>query len=121
MACLDQGGLAKPAGYDLRLVSGGVSFQSRISSNHRIFTDQITEAKMLERIQEGVTCRCCHREIKIDDEILERCVRIERGDFYWGDHREDDNIKCDIFICKTCYLEDEDLCRFFNRIGMRVR
>jgi|LUMF01.1.fsa_nt_gb hypothetical protein len=32
-----------------------------------------------------------------------------------------DNIKFLRMICETCFLEDGDLCRFFNKLGLRVR
>lgn len=72
------------------------------------------------RRREGCQCDVCGEDIAINDGQLDRCARIERGDFDLTD-RANDNIKFDLFICQKCFLEDEDLCRFFNRLGRRVR
>lgn len=75
---------------------------------------------MALREQVATTCDVCGSVINQTDGILDRCARIERGDFDLRD-RTNDNIKADTFICQKCYLEDRDLCAFFNRIGRRVR
>ena len=67
-----------------------------------------------------VTCEVCNVVIPQVDGLLDRCCRIERGDFDLTD-RSNDNIKFDVFICQQCFMEDPTLCLFFNRIGMRVR
>lgn len=72
------------------------------------------------RRREGCRCDVCGGDIPVNDGILDRCARIERGDFDL-ENRSNDNVKFDLFICQTCYLEDGDLCRFFNRLGRRVR
>lgn len=68
----------------------------------------------------NVTCDVCGSEIGQTDGMLDRCCRIERGDFDLED-RANDNVKVDMFICQQCYLEDPLLCAFFNSIGRRVR
>lgn len=32
-----------------------------------------------------------------------------------------ENIKFSRMICGKCFMEDEELCRFFNKLGLRVR
>ena len=70
-----------------------------------------------------INCQVCKAEIPNKDGMqLDRCARIERGDFGFNDDGEvEDNIKFSIYICSNCYLNDEDLCRFFNKLGLRVR
>ena len=68
----------------------------------------------------AITCEVCNVVIPQVDGLLDRCCRIERGDFDLGD-RGNDNVKVDLFVCQDCYLSDPDLGRFFNRIGKRVR
>ena len=65
-------------------------------------------------------CDVCGNVIPVRDGILDRCCRIERGDFDLED-RSNDNIKVDLFVCSKCYLEDALLCAFFNSVGRRVR
>jgi hypothetical protein len=67
-----------------------------------------------------IICDSCGGAIQVKDGLVDRCCRIERGDFDLED-RSRDNIKADVWLCSKCYLEDEALCGFFNRIGRRVR
>lgn len=74
----------------------------------------------------SVECASCKATIYNDEGgVLDRCARIQRGDFvFYGDGDEDfdkQNVKYERFICTKCFLEDPDLCAFFNRIGDRVR
>jgi len=78
----------------------------------------------------SMECASCKSTIHNDESgFLDRCVRITRGDFRFNVARdgamehvpEDDNVKYERFICQKCFLEDPDLCAFFNRIGDRVR
>lgn len=72
-----------------------------------------------------IHCCVCKRAIRRDEDgFLERCARISRGDFRFEDDHEDhdaSNIKFERFVCEKCFLEDEDLCRFFNKLGMNIR
>lgn len=71
----------------------------------------------------GLKCSVCDKFIQIHDGFTERCARIERGHFSFSDDtiRDQENIKFDLYLCQECFLKDEDLCRFFNRLGHRVR
>ena len=67
-------------------------------------------------------CEVCKKEIGEG----ERHARIERGNFAATDEDNDadrnkDHIKFGIHICQSCFLSDEDLCRFFNKLGHRIR
>ena len=67
-----------------------------------------------------IKCEVCHKEIAFCDE---RPCEIRRGDF---EYDLDDsiylaNLKFQIFICHSCYLNDPDFCRFMNKIGCRTR
>lgn len=62
--------------------------------------------------------------------ITERCAEIRRGDFAYdvdshgeieSDNAKQTNIKFDRSICAKCFMEDENLCRFFNKLGLLVR
>ena len=79
-------------------------------------------------------CECCEAELPVSHGVTEQCCRISRGYFevegdvsddeYFeaeGEVSDDEYIKAELFLCTKCYLEDEDLCRFFNKIGWRVR
>jgi hypothetical protein len=60
-------------------------------------------------------CPVCGAELNPEESM---CCRIQRG--YFND-LDGDYIKADTYICMDCYLKDEDLCRFFNKIGRTVR
>jgi hypothetical protein len=73
-----------------------------------------------------IDCECCGKRIYYDESgFLGRCARITRGDFRFhadGEYdAEHENVKFERFICSRCFLEDPDLCAFFNKIGLRVR
>lgn len=71
----------------------------------------------------AIQCASCGADIAVSDGSTERCCRIERGCFRFSEdsERSEDYIKFGRYICQKCFLEDPDLCRFFNRIGCRVR
>jgi hypothetical protein len=49
-------------------------------------------------------CSCC-KEIPCDDGKLDRCARIERGDFtYQGEEVYSENIKYERFVCQACFM-----------------
>lgn len=67
-------------------------------------------------------CEVCKRLLIEEGGQLERCARIERGDFNVDDEdRFRDNVKFSIYICGKCFLEDQDMCAFMNKIGHRIR
>lgn len=74
-----------------------------------------------------LVCCVCHKPIKVTDGQTEMCARIERGSFVIPTEanpdadRTEDHVHYDTFICKSCFLNDPDLCRFFNKIGDRIR
>jgi len=86
-------------------------------------------ATQLQRWPTGrpeIKCIVCEKPIYFDESgFLGRCARITRGDFRFdadGEYiPEDENIKFERFICSKCFLEDQDLCRFFNKLDLRVR
>jgi hypothetical protein len=87
--------------------------------------DKIPVGSRIVCLQESVhpdiiICDSCGGVIQVKDGLVDRCCRIERGDFDLED-RSRDNIKADVWLCSKCYLEDESLCGFFNRIGRMVR
>jgi len=70
-----------------------------------------------------MTCEVCRTEIAQFGTFSERCARVERGNFtVSGDEdRNWDNVKFGIYICQRCFMEDSDLCAFFNKLDMRIR
>lgn len=74
-----------------------------------------------------VDCCACGADIPVTAGSTEKCAKISRGNFAIPDRAgripDDvtDNIKFDRYVCLKCFLEDEDLCRFFNKLELRVR
>ena len=75
-------------------------------------------------------CCACKKVIPIDEDEQAYFVHIRRGWFPMDvekggieeEFREEEvHIKADMYICEECYLNDPDLCAFFNRIGRRIR
>ena len=69
-------------------------------------------------------CAACQKEIEVSEGVTEQCARIERGFFDAGEDSPGlykDRVKFSLYLCKKCFLEDPDLCRFFNRINCGVR
>jgi hypothetical protein len=76
-------------------------------------------------------CAACHAPIFTDKEGFTHkgIARLQRGAIEIvdsdGEMTSDDpsreDIKFEYYLCERCWLEDEDLCRFFNKIGLRVR
>ena len=72
----------------------------------------------------AMQCAGCQKDIEVSEGVTEQCARIDRGTFNTMEdpgNLVQDYIKFRIYICKKCFLEDPDLCRFFNKIGCRVR
>lgn len=71
-------------------------------------------------------CAVCETPIPVNNGFTDRCARVERGDFRFPDDdsepdRREDNIKFDRYICSKCFLEDPDLCAFFNKIAGAIK
>ena len=63
-----------------------------------------------------ITCALCKAKVNFTEQ---KVVRIQRG---WFDPEGvNDNIKYGISLCVTCFLNDPDLCAFFNKIGDNIR
>lgn len=81
--------------------------------------------------QSRAACACCKRPIFTDKDgyTHKGTARLQRGSFAipdrsgeWSTNPHDnENIKCELYICEECWLTNSDLCAFFNRIGFRVR
>lgn len=68
-----------------------------------------------------LTCEVCKTPL-LDDSGEGHFAEIRRGYFKEeDDDLEMQRIKCNVFICHKCYLEDPDFCRFMNKIGYNIR
>lgn len=68
-------------------------------------------------------CEVCKAPL-LDEDNNGHFVRIQRGYFsvdLEGNIEEDPRIKFEMLVCSKCYLEDQDLCRFFNKLNLRLR
>jgi hypothetical protein len=68
-------------------------------------------------------CDVCKADFVWPEDDSIHFARIQRGYFSMADEGgiEENNIKAEFWICKTCYLENPLLCAFFNSIGLRGR
>lgn len=68
-------------------------------------------------------CEVCGKQLG-DEHNETMFAEIRRG--YFSLHEDDDElhcdrIKCNLYICPNCYLNDPDFCRFMNKIGYNIR
>jgi len=96
------------------------AFADRVKGNQE-YLDSLEEEPRLH-------CASCGQGIWVDvfGQTDKTIGRLTRGSFSLGKDHEDpeaskDYIKFERHICSSCWLTDPDLCRFFNRIGCRVR
>lgn len=78
-----------------------------------------------------IKCAACNADVPITNGTTEESTaQIERGYLAAQNRRgtltaeelaQRENIKFGIYVCHKCFMEDPDLCRFFNKIGFRVR
>lgn len=86
-----------------------------------------------EQITVESECVCCGRELQCTepDKGAEMIAVVARG-YAEVCPNEDSpsqnvcvldghSIKFSRMICGKCFLEDEDLCRFFNKLNLRIR
>lgn len=75
-----------------------------------------------EAKHQTIKCEVCDKPLLTDDDNC-HFAEINRG-YYKED--DDGDVVCErtkarFFICHDCYLNDLDLCRFFNKLGWRIR
>lgn len=77
----------------------------------------------------SLECACCKRLIALLNGVSENCVRISRGRLALVIHnneikiedQDNDRINFERHLCFKCFMEDPDLCRFFNKLNLQVR
>lgn len=85
--------------------------------------------KDIPELELKMECSVCKKKYPLDKNLHIHFVRIQRGHFIFaiedneigGVKEKDSNIKAELWLCEDCYLKDPDLCRFFNKIGWRIR
>lgn len=67
-------------------------------------------------------CAVCNAPL-LDHDHFGMFAQLRRAKFQFDDEGEVDevNVKAELDVCERCWLEDPDLCRFFNKIGWRMR
>jgi len=69
-----------------------------------------------------INCEVCNKPLLTDDDNC-HFAEIRRGYFeeQSDGEIEVERIKASFYICLDCYFNDSDLCKFFNKIGWRIR
>jgi len=80
-------------------------------------TKPIDEEALAKEMSETITCALCKTKVNF---LEHKVVRIQRG-WFNADDENLNNIKYERFLCVPCFLNDEDLCGFFNKIGDNIR
>ncbi len=67
-------------------------------------------------------CTKCGAEL-VDGNGDGRFAEIRRGRVSLSADYEDTkwDVKFSRYFCEKCFLEDPDLCAFFNKLGLRIR
>ena len=69
-------------------------------------------------------CLVCKKPL-LDTPDNNHFAEIRRGYFKEDEDEAGDiameRIKANVFVCTDCYMNDPDLCQFFNKIGMNIR